>query len=295
MPAPGLRDRSRCPGGGIGRRAGFRYLWPQGRGSSSLLLGTIVQHRARAHRKRASRERHPVHAERHHPSAPARPAGRRSISARWSPSTPRRWGSTRIATGSAWCSSRPATARPSRAAHPARARRPRLRLPEPGPPAGRSRRDQADAFRPLRRRGAAARARHHRRPGPLHQDRRQAGPHLHRPPRAQGSLPRLLGVELSKQQQTSDWGAPSSPPSNSPMPPPTCCTCTRCGPSWKRCWPRGPAGAGAKPASPSCRRARRLDLLGYESPTSSRIDAVATACRMARFLSTLSMLQLQNG
>ncbi len=28
------------PGGGIGRRAGFRYLWPQGRGSSSLLLGT---------------------------------------------------------------------------------------------------------------------------------------------------------------------------------------------------------------------------------------------------------------
>ena len=30
-----------CPGGGIGRRAGFRCQWPQGRGSSSLLLGTI--------------------------------------------------------------------------------------------------------------------------------------------------------------------------------------------------------------------------------------------------------------
>jgi hypothetical protein len=29
------------PGGGIGRRAGFRYLWGQPRGSSSLLLGTI--------------------------------------------------------------------------------------------------------------------------------------------------------------------------------------------------------------------------------------------------------------
>ena len=29
--------RTLCPGGGIGRRAGFRYLWPQGRGSSSLL------------------------------------------------------------------------------------------------------------------------------------------------------------------------------------------------------------------------------------------------------------------
>src|SRR5512132_1214516 len=33
-----------CPGGGIGRRAGFRYLWPRGRGSSSLLLGTITIH-----------------------------------------------------------------------------------------------------------------------------------------------------------------------------------------------------------------------------------------------------------
>src|SRR5690606_20620560 len=32
----------RSPGGGIGRRAGFRYLWPQGRGSSSLLLGTNI-------------------------------------------------------------------------------------------------------------------------------------------------------------------------------------------------------------------------------------------------------------
>ena len=29
-----------CPGGGTGRRAGFRYLWPLGHGSSSLLLGT---------------------------------------------------------------------------------------------------------------------------------------------------------------------------------------------------------------------------------------------------------------
>ena len=33
---------SSCPGGGIGRRAGFRYLWPQGFGSSSLLLGTMA-------------------------------------------------------------------------------------------------------------------------------------------------------------------------------------------------------------------------------------------------------------
>ena len=35
------RFGNQSPGGGIGRHAGFRYLWPQGRGSSSLLLGTI--------------------------------------------------------------------------------------------------------------------------------------------------------------------------------------------------------------------------------------------------------------
>ena len=35
-------DDESCPGGGIGRRAGFRCQWPQGRGSSSLLLGTIL-------------------------------------------------------------------------------------------------------------------------------------------------------------------------------------------------------------------------------------------------------------
>ncbi len=28
------------PDGGIGRRAGFRYQWPQGRGGSSPFLGT---------------------------------------------------------------------------------------------------------------------------------------------------------------------------------------------------------------------------------------------------------------
>src|SRR5271168_3855456 len=37
---PHLSRTNCCPDGGIGRRAGFRYLWPQGRGSSSLLLGT---------------------------------------------------------------------------------------------------------------------------------------------------------------------------------------------------------------------------------------------------------------
>src|SRR5579863_1777632 len=34
-----------CPDGGIGRRAGFRYLWPKGRGGSSPLLGTMFSAR----------------------------------------------------------------------------------------------------------------------------------------------------------------------------------------------------------------------------------------------------------
>jgi ribonuclease D len=35
----------------------------------------------------------------------------------------------------------------------------------------------------------------------------------------------LAGVEISKQQQTSDWGAPTLHRSNWPMPPRTCCIC----------------------------------------------------------------------
>src|SRR5882757_5639829 len=41
MKIPAFKAAHKCPGGGIGRRAGFRYLWPKGRESSSLFLGTI--------------------------------------------------------------------------------------------------------------------------------------------------------------------------------------------------------------------------------------------------------------
>ena len=43
-PARAASKRQRhdtCPGGGIGRRAGFRYQWLNGRGGSSPLLGTM--------------------------------------------------------------------------------------------------------------------------------------------------------------------------------------------------------------------------------------------------------------
>lgn len=36
----GTQPDYKCPGGGIGRRAGFRYQWLNGRGGSSPLLGT---------------------------------------------------------------------------------------------------------------------------------------------------------------------------------------------------------------------------------------------------------------
>ena len=35
----------------------------------------------------------------------------------------------------------------------------------------------------------------------------------------------LVGIELSKQQQSSDWARASSPSSSSPTPPPTSCIC----------------------------------------------------------------------
>src|SRR5277367_1223875 len=43
-----------CPGGGIGRRAGFRCRWAKALGSSSLLLGTILRPRRPRRRHSAS-------------------------------------------------------------------------------------------------------------------------------------------------------------------------------------------------------------------------------------------------
>jgi ribonuclease D len=44
--------------------------------------------------------------------------------------------------------------------------------------------------------------------GLLHQDRLAADPHLYRPPRPQGAGQGAARQDISKQQQTSDWGAP---------------------------------------------------------------------------------------
>jgi hypothetical protein len=47
MARPTTRNRSKCPGGGIGRRTSFRCWRSQGRGGSSPLLGTIRAYRMR--------------------------------------------------------------------------------------------------------------------------------------------------------------------------------------------------------------------------------------------------------
>ena len=142
----------------------------------------------RAGNRHQHNEQHPVHARRHHPSPPARPARRPDAGSRrrgrYRDHGPQP-ASRPALPGAALRRRRP---RPPGAAHPARSRRSWLRLPQPEPPARRSGHGQADALRPLRRGDAAAQPRHHRRSGALHQDRRPADPHLHRPPRPQGPL-----------------------------------------------------------------------------------------------------------
>ena len=173
LPRPAI-DRvapTGCPGGGIGRRAGFRYLWPQGRGSSSLLLGTIHN----------EQQRNSCRAEPSTYTGTICPRPFRSVPS-W-PSTPKQWASIPIATGCVWCSFPPGTAPrtwcrsvPSPSAASA--------TPAPiSRVCSLTRVPQAHAFRPVRRRRPPARPGHHRLAGPLHQDRRQAGAHLHRPSR----------------------------------------------------------------------------------------------------------------
>jgi hypothetical protein len=74
----------------------------------------------------------------------------------------------------------------------------------------------------------------------------------------------LLGVELSKQQQTSDWGAVDADRrAAAPMPPRTCCICMRCGRGWRRCW----SARAARPGRP----------LSYSAHWSDESGAIASS------------------
>ena len=63
----------------------------------------------------------------------------------------------------------------------------------------------------------------------------------------------VLGVDLSKQQQLSDWGADALSDARSPMRPPTCCICTRSRTSWTPCSFAKGARTSPPPASASAR------------------------------------------
>ena len=102
-----------------------------------------------------------------------------------SPSTPKRWGSIRIATGSAWCRSRRATASADVVQIVKDAPRPRRLI-----------RILADEsvlkifhYARFDLGGAVPRFRRHAAPGLLHQDRLAPDAHLYRPARPEGSRP----------------------------------------------------------------------------------------------------------
>ena len=110
------------------------------------------------------------------------------------------------------------------------------------------------------------------RAGLLHQDRLPAGAHLHRSARPEGSVRELLGIELVKQQQSSDWGAAELSETQLPTPPTTCCICTRCARGSTRCWSARAARSWRGPASTSCRRAPRWISPAGATTISSRIE-----------------------
>ena len=119
-------------------------------------------------------------------------------------STPRPWVSIRSATGSAWCRCRTATAPPSRADPD----RPHRRA-EPEGAAGRSRHHQDLSFRAVRSRRALPRL--GVMPQPVYCTK--IASRLTRTYTDRHGLKDLvrevLNIDLSKQQQSSDWGADS--------------------------------------------------------------------------------------
>ncbi len=131
-------------------------------------------------------------------------------------------------------------------------------------PADRSRDPQAVSFRALRHRADEALSRRSRGAGLLHQDRLEAGPHLHRPARPQGSLQgaaRRRAVEAAAILGLGRRGADRRAASlcRFRRPPPPC----PARPNSTTCWRARGAAPWRPPASSSCRRAPLLDLAGW--------------------------------
>ena len=186
------QSASRCPGGGIGRRAGFRYLWPKGRGSSSL-LGTII--RETGGRRLRSIAGFPgtrnalIRLDEH-------PSHRGDLARRSSTLGPI------VAVDTETMGLNPLRDRLCLVQLSARRRQlragaDRRRRQHKAPNLQRLLEDPDSAqdlpFRPLRCRRPEAGAGHRLPAALLHQDRLAAGAHLHRPPWAQGPGTDLLG------------------------------------------------------------------------------------------------------
>ena len=91
----------------------------------------------------------------------------------------------------------------------------------------------------------------------LHQDRLPDRPHLHRPPRPQGSDEGPPGHRYFESSNNPPTGArPTSRPSSSPMPRPTSSISMRSSAGSTRCWPARDGRSWPRPVSTSCRPAR---------------------------------------
>ena len=81
----------------------------------------------------------------------------------------------------------------------------------------------------------------------------------------------VLNIDLSKQQQSSDWARRASARRSSLMPRPTCCICMACGSASTPCWRAKAARRWRKPVSISCRPGPSSISAVGRPRTSSRI------------------------
>ena len=149
---------------------------------------------------------------------------------------------------------------------------PGVAAPEPRGAARRPGAAEALPLRPVRHRRAARPPRRADRAGLLHQDRLAAGADLHRPARAQGPgarAPRHRHLQAAAVERLGRRRR--SARRSSTMRPPTCSTCTGCGPRSTPAWRARAGPSWRRPASTSCRSraAARPRRLGRTS-TSSR-------------------------
>ena len=246
--------------GGIGRRARFRSVFPKGSGGSTPLgrtTGSPTRNRSQGGFERRPRTQ-PRGAAITGSIAATFPTG--SSSAQRSRSTPRRWGSTRIATGCASCSCR----RGDGDAHLVQFAAggydaPNLRRLLADPTV-----TQAVPFRPLRSRDDLPLSRVM--PQPLYCTK--IASRLARTFTDRHGLrdlcKDLLNVDLTKQQQSSDWGARDADRGAAAL-----CRLRRAASARAARPARRDAGArGARPswrsaASSSCRTRVLLDLEGW--------------------------------